>query len=160
MERFFCGTNLLELEIRVSSISEFTWKCPKITYTVKLGDKERFDKEQIGVKEPFPVTNLSLHQSSLKYLKMFLNTLYVLSLILTLFRLLLYNLHAMFGWFLPYKFCNTSSIHQGPNWFKMFRGLHWNWRYFLHFNVDTYNFSWPQYFLIFHRIISIWSGRL
>ena len=24
--------------------------------TVKLGDKERFDKEQIGVKEPFPVT--------------------------------------------------------------------------------------------------------
>ena len=25
--------------------------------TVKLGDKERFDKEQIGVKEPSPVTN-------------------------------------------------------------------------------------------------------
>ena len=25
---------------------------------VKLGDKERFDKEQIGIKEPFPVTNL------------------------------------------------------------------------------------------------------
>jgi hypothetical protein len=25
--------------------------------TVKLGNKERFDKEQIGVKEPFPVTN-------------------------------------------------------------------------------------------------------
>ena len=25
--------------------------------TVKLGDKERFDKEQIGVKEPFPATN-------------------------------------------------------------------------------------------------------
>ena len=24
---------------------------------VKLGDKERFDKEQIGVKNPFPVTN-------------------------------------------------------------------------------------------------------
>ena len=24
--------------------------------TVKLGDKEHFDKEQIGVKEPFPVT--------------------------------------------------------------------------------------------------------
>ena len=24
--------------------------------TVKLGDKERFDKGQIGVKEPFPVT--------------------------------------------------------------------------------------------------------
>ena len=24
--------------------------------TVKFGDKERFDKEQIGVKEPFPVT--------------------------------------------------------------------------------------------------------
>ena len=28
--------------------------------TVKLGDKERFDKEQIGVKEPFLVTNLPL----------------------------------------------------------------------------------------------------
>ena len=26
--------------------------------TVKLGDKELFDKEQIGVKKPFPVTNL------------------------------------------------------------------------------------------------------
>ena len=25
--------------------------------TVKLGDKERFEKEQIGVKEPFPLTN-------------------------------------------------------------------------------------------------------
>ena len=24
--------------------------------TVKLGNKERFEKEQIGVKEPFPVT--------------------------------------------------------------------------------------------------------
>ena len=26
--------------------------------TVKLGNKERFDKEQIGIKEPFPVTSL------------------------------------------------------------------------------------------------------
>ena len=26
--------------------------------TVKLGNKERFDKELIGIKEPFPVTNL------------------------------------------------------------------------------------------------------
>ena len=26
--------------------------------TVKLGNKERFDKEQIGIKEPFPVINL------------------------------------------------------------------------------------------------------
>ena len=25
--------------------------------TVKLGNKELFDKEQIGIKEPFPVTN-------------------------------------------------------------------------------------------------------
>ena len=29
--------------------------------TVKLGDKERFDKEQIGVKEPFPETNLPIY---------------------------------------------------------------------------------------------------
>ena len=28
--------------------------------TVKLGDKEWFDKEHIGVKEPFPVTNLPI----------------------------------------------------------------------------------------------------
>ena len=28
----------------------------KIPGTVKLGNKERFDKEQIGIKEPFPVT--------------------------------------------------------------------------------------------------------
>ena len=33
----------------------------KMRYTVKLGDKERFDKEQIGVKEPFPVTNLTIY---------------------------------------------------------------------------------------------------
>ena len=40
-------------------------KCKKIASailawynTVKLGNKERFDKEQIGIKEPFPVTNL------------------------------------------------------------------------------------------------------
>ena len=29
-----------------------------ILYTVKLGNMERFDKKQIGIKEPFPVTNL------------------------------------------------------------------------------------------------------
>ena len=29
-----------------------------LSSTVKLGNKERFDKEQIGIKEPFPVTNL------------------------------------------------------------------------------------------------------
>ena len=28
-----------------------------IDWKVKLGNKERFDKEQIGVKEPFPLTN-------------------------------------------------------------------------------------------------------
>ena len=28
------------------------------TSTVKLGIKELFDKEQIGIKEPFSVTNL------------------------------------------------------------------------------------------------------
>ena len=43
----------------------FVMKRPKIDrlinipkrITVKLGDKERFDKEQIGVKEPFSMTN-------------------------------------------------------------------------------------------------------
>ena len=28
----------------------------RIVITVKFGDKERFDTEQIGVKEPFPMT--------------------------------------------------------------------------------------------------------
>ena len=31
-------------------------KNDEIKSTAKLGDKERFDKEQIGFKEPFPVT--------------------------------------------------------------------------------------------------------
>ena len=34
--------------------ARFTSEC-----TVKLGNKELFDKELIGIKEPFPVTNLS-----------------------------------------------------------------------------------------------------
>ena len=29
-------------------------------YTFKLGDREQFDKEQIGLKEPFPGTNLPI----------------------------------------------------------------------------------------------------
>ena len=29
-----------------------------ISSTLKLGNKEHFDKELIGIKEPFPVTNL------------------------------------------------------------------------------------------------------
>ena len=29
--------------------------------TVKLGDKEQFDKEQIVVKKPFPVTSLPVY---------------------------------------------------------------------------------------------------
>ena len=31
--------------------------CTIFHCTVKLGNKERFDKEQIGVKEPFSMTN-------------------------------------------------------------------------------------------------------
>ena len=38
---------------RVPKILQRNYSC-----TVKLGNKERFDKEQIGIKEPFPVTNL------------------------------------------------------------------------------------------------------
>ena len=45
------GTNLLS-EIVFWSIA---------LNTVKLGDKERFDLEQIGVKEPFPVTKLPIY---------------------------------------------------------------------------------------------------
>ena len=33
--------------------------CPTFfVVTVKLGNKEQFDKEKIGIKEPFPMTNL------------------------------------------------------------------------------------------------------
>ena len=45
--------------------------CPKLLYTVKLGNKERFDKEQIGVKElftdyqPFYTINLLLDKELL-----------------------------------------------------------------------------------------------
>ena len=38
------------------------WKKLLLHVTVKLGDKERFDKELIGVKEPFPVTNMLFTQ--------------------------------------------------------------------------------------------------
>ena len=36
-------------------IEQFNFKYPS---TVKLGIKELFDKEQVGIKKPFPVTNL------------------------------------------------------------------------------------------------------
>jgi hypothetical protein len=44
----------------VCTIVQYENNCKKrenLHSTVKLGDKERFDKEQIGVKEPFPMTN-------------------------------------------------------------------------------------------------------
>ena len=44
---------ILSLRIR-----QIFCKHVKSQNTVKLGNKERFDKEQIGIKEPFPVTNL------------------------------------------------------------------------------------------------------
>ena len=45
-------------------MDEFVWNNSlrgfqfEFVSTVKLGNKEQFDKEQIGIKEPFPVTNL------------------------------------------------------------------------------------------------------
>ena len=33
----------------------------RVSCYIKFGDKERFDKEQIGVKEPFPVTNVPVY---------------------------------------------------------------------------------------------------
>ena len=44
---------------RVKEISAINPSVHKLW--AKLGDKEWFDKEQIGVKEPFPVTNLPLY---------------------------------------------------------------------------------------------------
>ena len=44
---------------RVKEISAINPSVHKLW--AKLGDKEWFDKEQIGVKEPFPETNLPLY---------------------------------------------------------------------------------------------------
>ena len=41
---------------KLQKTESLIWIC--FTHTVKLGNKKRFDKEQIGIKEPFPVTNL------------------------------------------------------------------------------------------------------
>ena len=43
--------------VNITSVIKFLQRLDKISCTVKLGDKEPFDKEQIGVKEPFPVIN-------------------------------------------------------------------------------------------------------
>ena len=40
---------------QIQTLVYFVWS--QVLGTVKLGDKERFDKEQIGFKEPFPATN-------------------------------------------------------------------------------------------------------
>ena len=54
----------MEINIRdnpyIISAYFWTFSNPPTHYvsTVKLGNKERFDKEQIGIKEQFPVTNL------------------------------------------------------------------------------------------------------
>ena len=40
------------------NIERFFIHALKFVRTVKLGDKERFDKEQIGAKEPFLMINL------------------------------------------------------------------------------------------------------
>ena len=37
------------------------WINPKNKSTLKFGNKEWFGKEQIGIKEPFSVTNLPFH---------------------------------------------------------------------------------------------------
>ena len=44
---FICKLDAFDLKLKIFYPS-----------AVKLGNKERFDKEQIGIKEPFPVTNL------------------------------------------------------------------------------------------------------
>ena len=46
---------LWELAVEISIHLAILW-----VSTVKLGDTERFDKEQIGVKEPFPVNKRQL----------------------------------------------------------------------------------------------------
>ena len=47
-----------KIQIIFFSIIKGPLKPNLLPITAKLGYKERFDKEQIGIKEPFPVTNL------------------------------------------------------------------------------------------------------
>ena len=57
---FYLRSNTLKCQIKVyfsSTVNTIFSGIHKL-YTVKLGNKERFDKEQIGIKEPVPVTNL------------------------------------------------------------------------------------------------------
>ena len=39
-------------------LTEFSIGSIVLSITVKPGNKEQFNKEQIGIKEPYPVTNL------------------------------------------------------------------------------------------------------
>ena len=56
----FSGQHKFYFFYNVCLIVQYENICKKrenLHSTVKLGDKERFDKEQNGVKEPFPMTN-------------------------------------------------------------------------------------------------------
>ena len=49
------STSFISLQLQF----QLYFKSPKhFGITIKFGNKERFDKEQIGIKEPFPVTKL------------------------------------------------------------------------------------------------------
>ena len=63
MQHINVGMANLATRRRLALTSFIAYKVIKVC-TVKLGDKERFDKEQIGVKEPFPVTNCQFTFSS------------------------------------------------------------------------------------------------
>ena len=54
----FCHQLTQNTMTDIARFKKMFTNCSEIQNTVKLGDKERFDKEQIGAKEPFPVTNL------------------------------------------------------------------------------------------------------
>ena len=62
-----CGCTIKRLlyssqDLRRLGVPQTLYCCLSLTYgqadTVKFVDKERFDKEQIGIKELFPVTKL------------------------------------------------------------------------------------------------------
>ena len=54
------GPKNSQLEFITQRFHRIFRKHMQIHDSVKPGDKERFDKEQMGVKEPFPVTNCQL----------------------------------------------------------------------------------------------------
>ena len=79
-----------------------TAMCPKNEKTVKLGFKDRLNKEQFGKREPFPVTNMPVNKMALVKKLALVN------------KLDLVNYFVMTKKFLNYRFdctCQSVKVH-------------------------------------------------